>query len=111
MTCKHEGCNGIPKGKRKQCHQCSTLRHKYGINTPERDALLESQDGQCMICSANITFDGQCSGIRKHSACVDHCHSSGAVRGILCGMCNAGIGMFFDRPDFMRAAADYLEEA
>ena len=108
--CKHEGCDIEPIGKRKQCQNCSTLRHKYGITTPERDAILESQDGKCKICHTEISFCGD-SGIQRHVANVDHKHGTKQVRGVLCGMCNAGLGVFYDNTDTLLGAINYLKEA
>ncbi|GAA1582564.1 hypothetical protein GCM10009678_76630 [Actinomadura kijaniata] len=72
------------------------LRHRYGIN--ERDALLllDLQKGRCAIC---------CDRPAEH---VDHCHDTLAVRGMLCGGCNTGMGQLRDDPGTLRRAADYL---
>jgi hypothetical protein len=43
--------------------------------------------------------------------CLDHCHTSLGVRGLLCRHCNSGLGMFRDRPDLMLRAIAYLEAA
>lgn len=40
---------------------------------------------------------------------VDHCHSTNTRRGLLCGDCNKGLGMFRDNPALLRAAAAYIE--
>jgi hypothetical protein len=42
---------------------------------------------------------------------IDHCHDTKAVRGILCDLCNLGIGNFHDAPERLRRAADYLDLA
>ena len=76
------------------------LRSKYGISAEEYDEMLLEQGGVCVICSAE-------PGKRRLS--VDHCHSEGHVRGLLCQNCNAGLGMFQDNPDLLLAAANYLE--
>ncbi|GGN35817.1 hypothetical protein FHR83_006243 [Actinoplanes campanulatus] len=40
---------------------------------------------------------------------VDHCHLSGRVRGLVCNNCNGMIGLARDRPEILRAGADYLQ--
>jgi hypothetical protein len=42
---------------------------------------------------------------------VDHCHTGGHVRGIICNECNRGLGYFRDSPNALRNAASYLEES
>jgi hypothetical protein len=42
---------------------------------------------------------------------MDHCHQTGTFRGLLCHLCNKGLGLFKDRPDTLLAAARYLQVA
>ena len=74
------------------------LRHRYDMAVVEYDAMLQAQEGLCASCGDKL--DG------PH---VDHCHVTGKVRGILCASCNKGLGHFFDDPNRLRLAADYLE--
>lgn len=78
------------------------LRHKYGIDSGDYDAMLESQSGRCGICASRP--DG-------YQLYVDHCHKTGAVRGLLCRKCNSGIGMLGDTHESVRRALEYLEKA
>lgn len=73
---------------------------KYGITLREYERLLKKQKGKCAIC-------GALPGRRRLE--VDHCHETDAVRGLLCEMCNRGIGTFEDNPALLLAAANYLE--
>jgi hypothetical protein len=57
-----------------------------------------AQDFRCKICSDRVTI----------SAHLDHDHSSGRARGILCKTCNMGLGVFFDSPMLLRNAAAYI---
>ena len=66
------------------------------LSQEQFDALNAS--GVCHICGDPLTT--------PH---VDHCHTTGLVRGILCNNCNTGIGMFRDNPELLRAAIDYLQ--
>lgn len=77
----------------------------YGITPEQYAALLAKQDGRCAICRS-----ADWPGKWKRPN-VDHDHAGGAVRGLLCGNCNNGIGMFGDDPARLRAAANYLEHA
>lgn len=74
---------------------------KAGLTLREFEQLLLVQKGRCAIC---------CKENRAgHRLCVDHSHSSGAVRGLLCHDCNRGIGLLGDSSARLRAAAKYLE--
>lgn len=66
--------------------------------------LFNSQGGRCAICRKNLTWPSK-------DAHVDHNHLTGMIRGILCSMCNRGIGNFKDNPEYLRTGADYLEKA
>lgn len=80
-------------------------RYLYGIGSIEVDRMIEEQGGGCGICG---TTDWPGKDNRPH---VDHNHATGAPRGVLCGNCNQGLGMFGDDPARLRAAADYLDRA
>lgn len=77
------------------------LKRKYGLTVEEFDGMLAAQDGRCAICATDTP------GVKGW--CVDHCHDSGRVRGVLCTSCNTAIGQMKDNPVRLRAAADYLE--
>jgi len=52
---------------------------------------------------------GTCEICREEGPlCVDHCHSTGYVRGLLCGQCNFGLGAFKERTGSLKAAIGYL---
>lgn len=57
----------------------------------------------CNICSKTIEANGK-------SLAVDHCHSSGKFRGILCTNCNLALGLFNDDVEIMKKAIKYLEK-
>jgi hypothetical protein len=78
-------------------------RFRYGLSDAEFTALLASQDYRCAICKTPIAEGNGHNGLH-----VDHCHKTGAVRGLLCGHCNTGLGRFRDDPALLRAAIKYL---
>lgn len=78
------------------------IRRKYGVSMEEYSKRLENQNHRCEIC-------GQPQVPGKKFLAVDHCHATGEVRALLCDLCNNGLGSFKDRPETLRAAADYLE--
>ena len=78
------------------------LKNLYGLSIETYEALLAQQGGKCAVCGSAF-YDKL--GRKMH---VDHDHTTGIVRGILCGPCNSGLGHFKDSPDALRAAIDYL---
>jgi len=94
-------------GKYSVCKSChyemnwrSSLKGKYGITENQYNTMLERQHYGCRICGE------QCSSGRRLA--VDHCHSTGQVRGLLCGNCNRAIGLFDDDVNRLNLAAQYL---
>ena len=77
-----------------------TIGKRYGIAVAEYAEMEKAQHGRCYLC-------GQKNGKRK--LCVDHDHGTDAIRKLLCGKCNGGLGMFLENPDLLRRAAAYLE--
>lgn len=80
------------------------LKRKYGITPDDVDILLTAQGGVCAICRGELTVTGP----RQTQACIDHSHTLGHVRGVLCRLCNAGLGAFLDNPLSLRRAAAYI---
>lgn len=90
--------------KRRENNRRTKLRLSYGISPEEYDALLAKQGGVCAIC-------GQPPKRGRAFLDVDHCHSSNAIRGLLCSDCNLCVGLMDDDPERLVAAADYLRAA
>lgn len=85
-----------------------SLWKKYRLRLEEYEALVESQNGVCIVCSRpERTVDPRT--VQPYALAVDHDHETGVIRGLLCAHCNRGIGNFHDAPDVLRAAAAYLE--
>lgn len=79
------------------------LRHKFGITLDQYKATLAAQGGVCAICRKPESVAG------GKSLSVDHDHSTGKVRGLLCNYCNVGIGHFLDDINLLASAQDYLD--
>ena len=76
------------------------LKNNYGITLDQRGEMHTGQEAACAIC-----------GAANRKLAVDHCHASGVVRGLLCGRCNRGLGLFDDNPETTERAAAYLRYA
>lgn len=80
---------------------------KYGLTPDDYDRMLAEQGGACLICA--LTPEAAHSdGALLH---VDHCHRTGAVRGLLCRHCNLAIGQLRDDPARLARALTYLAGA
>lgn len=87
--------------------RASSTKSKYGVEWSVVQNMHKDQEGSCAICQTSISL--LVGGDRATVACVDHCHATGAVRALLCNLCNSGLGKFKDNADFLRKAAAYLE--
>lgn len=107
-------------GRKHQCKSChyvkpeitpkrqdqalrSHLKTKYNISMEDFEELFHRQEGRCAICGS----DG--SNHKKYNRLVvDHNHTTGKVRGLLCFSCNVGLGSFQDNSDILEKANQYL---
>lgn len=80
---------------------------KYSIEGYKIHQMLERQNGLCAICDDPISLRAE-DNERRRTAKVDHCHDTGKVRGLLCGKCNSGLGMFRDNTEHLDRAITYL---
>jgi hypothetical protein len=90
--------NARPERKRRA--RDAYYRRTFGISADDFDALLAQQGGRCAICGKRPERDA--------SLHLDHCHDTGAIRGILCLSCNQGLGLFGDDVALLDAASRYL---
>jgi hypothetical protein len=77
------------------------LKCEYGLSVEEYDAMVLAQNNRCRICEKPPTG-------KFKRLCVDHNHETGEVRGLLCHLCNAALGLLRDDPDALRRALAYL---
>lgn len=72
-------------------------KRRYGLTDEDYQSMLREQGGRCAVCGSTERL------------CVDHDHSTGAVRKILCDYCNKALGLIEDDPRRLRALAEYIE--
>lgn len=89
------------------------LLRNFGITLEQYNTLLAEQGGTCAVCGALPTDarNHRRGGARRFAQrlVVDHDHVTGKVRGLLCSMCNTGIGALRDEAATVRLALEYLE--
>lgn len=73
------------------------------MDIEEYNAKFESQNGRCPICNRHQSE-------LKRTLGVDHDHTTGQNRDLLCISCNSGLGCFHEEPSRLEAAIKYLEK-
>jgi hypothetical protein len=79
------------------------LKQLYKISIQDYQMLFDAQNGLCKIC-------GNPQMSQKRRLDVDHCHTTGRIRGLLCIRCNRGIGLLRDNTEVLASAIRYLQE-
>jgi hypothetical protein len=72
------------------------LKRNYGITLDDYNKMYEEQNGCCAICG------------KSESLAVDHDHSTGKIRALLCHKCNKGLGLFDECPSILSNAISYV---
>lgn len=94
----HSCCKDCSKSKSHIYHKNTYRYAKYGITKEQFNELFKNQEGKCPICRTEL----------KKEIHIDHDHTTGQVRGILCGKCNKGLGQFNDNIKSLTNAIKYL---
>ena len=87
---------------RSKCLDCRNVQKKcseYGLTRDEYLSLQAKCGNKCSICGSKP---------KRNHLCVDHCHETGKVRGLLCHTCNSGIGLLGDNANGLLRAYNYL---
>lgn len=80
-----------------ECGRKARLKQLYGLSYDAYKTMCNTQQGLCAICKKVMDI--------PH---VDHCHTTGKIRGLLCKSCNTGIGMFQESLEILDSAKEYL---
>lgn len=117
---------GITGHKTHRCRPCNTKhkkKHKdrgkyvqdwhrnkkYGLEFGEFDVLWIVFKGKCGICGCDMKLPLQQRGQPLDVVSIDHDHTTGKFRGLLCNSCNKGLGLFKDNLSLLEAAVRYLK--
>lgn len=87
----------------------SNLKRYYGLTKEDYAKMVAEHDGVCAICKRAETKRSKASG-RPLPLSVDHDHSNGALRGLLCGAHNSMLGYAVDDPSILTSAIAYLAQ-
>jgi hypothetical protein len=77
------------------------IRDSWGMSLQEYDALIDQAGTTCPICKKSFG---------ENPPCLDHDHSTGKIRGIICRVCNSGIGFFHENINVLLNAVEYLRK-
>lgn len=101
--CSHKRTNKWRKenpSKMRVIDRRGKLKNKYSITIPEYNDMLALQEGVCALCGKEE---------KRRPLSVDHCHTTGRIRGLLCSSCNLAIGLIGDDSEVAMKIARYLE--
>lgn len=77
----------------------NVLLKKYGLTLEAYMEMVDRQQGKCLICKEE-----------KERLVVDHCHTRGKVRGLLCNLCNSLLGFSRENIDTLLSAIAYIKQ-
>jgi hypothetical protein len=76
------------------------LEKQHGLERGDYERMLQRQGGVCALCERTSDRPLQ----------IDHCHATGAVRGLLCHLCNKALGLVQDNHVVLARAVAYVHQ-
>jgi hypothetical protein len=74
------------------------MRRKFNLSETEYQELMNHDS--CQVCGRDIT----------EKKCIDHCHTTEKIRGVLCNNCNTALGLVGDNVQILSKLIQYLEQ-
>lgn len=99
-----DGLQGICKKCSREIGRKKVYKQRYGISWEEKLEMIKEQNGICLICSSLLLEEG-------NTTCIDHCHKTNKIRGIICGHCNSLLGYAKDDVTILQSAINYLKSS
>jgi len=108
---RHSTCKECDKKRVKENHdpvvyRNAELQRRYGITQQDYEVMIAEQNNQCAICNATEPGGRHNRGYFV----VDHCHTTGKVRKLLCNNCNTALGLVGDNTHILQSMIEYLQE-
>jgi hypothetical protein len=93
--------NESPEKRKRRRDLCSAshLLRKFGLTTEEFSAMIEQQNNKCKICECDMS-----------SPQVDHNHTTGKVRALLCRSCNTSLGLLKEDSKILYNMISYIND-
>jgi hypothetical protein len=86
----------------------ANIKYRYNLTQEQYEVMLKAQNGVCAICGESETWENQYG---KCNLSVDHDHTTGKVRGLICNACNNLVGLLENNPDLpITEALVYLKK-
>jgi hypothetical protein len=89
----------------RQKYYASEIARKYKISKQEAQRLIDTEGSMCKACG--ICFDMTKPLLRRN---LDHCHTTGKIRGFLCSRCNTVAGFVNDETEILEKISNYLKK-
>jgi len=93
---------GALRSECKECFRAKVTFRTTGWTLEAYEKAFVTQGGKCAVCLSTL------NSTRFTKLCGDHCHTTGALRGLLCSNCNTALGLMKDSPARLLAAVEYL---
>lgn len=106
---------GVTKANRLIASRLKNINHERNrlrVSAEERSELLAKAGYKCEVCGSECS-DGDCpttGTVKSKSLCIDHCHETNKIRGVLCHSCNIALGHLKDSTELLRKAIQYLQK-
>lgn len=105
-VCAEKERNRKPRKQNPETYKNWYYQRRYGITLEAFEAMEKAQGYRCAICGTEKARKQ--SGKVDDCLHVDHCHTTGKVRGLLCLSCNRAVGLIKDSPEIAERMGAYL---